>query len=289
MLDIHCHGGGGFYFSDSDPENIKIAIEAHKKSGTEQLIASLVTDSIDNLKSQIKRLVPFYDRGEIFGIHLEGPYLSHRRCGAHDPNLLRLPSLDEIESLIDIGQGAIAMMTVAPELEGAIETIKYLSSNDVIAAIGHSDGNGADAVAAIEAGAKVVTHFTNAMSKLIEDEESFAHQVLNDPRILLELIVDGVHVPLNTVVEIFQKAPRRVILVSDAMSAAGCDDGNYMIGPLEVEVRNSIARLRSNGSLAGSTLTLRRASEIAIHAGVPQELVAHATTLAPQSLFASKK
>ena len=285
MIDIHCHGGGGFYFSDPNIENIQIAIDAHKSSGTSQLLTSLVTDTIDNLKNQITRLIPFYERGEIAGIHLEGPYLSHNRCGAHEPTLLRLPNLDEIKSLLDVGHGAIAMVTIAPELPGAIEVIKYLEKNRIIAAIGHTDGDANDASAAIEAGASVVTHFTNAMSKLRDGKNSFAQRVFDDSRIALELIVDGIHVPFAEVAEIFEKAPGRIVLISDAMSAAGKPDGDYKIGPLDVEVHESIARLKRNGALAGSTLTLARAAENAIKAGVSKELVDHATTSAPKLLL----
>ena len=285
MIDIHCHGGGGFYFSDPNIENIKIAIETHKSSGTSRLLTSLVTDTIDNLKNQIARLIPFYERGEISGIHLEGPYLSHNRCGAHEPALLRLPDLNEMKSLLDIGSGAIAMVTIAPELPGAIEVIKYLEKNGIIAAIGHTDGNANDAAAAIDAGASVVTHFTNAMSKLRDGKNSFAQRVFDDSRIALELIVDGIHVPFAEVAEIFEKAPGRIVLISDAMSAAGKPDGDYKIGALDVEVRESIARLKSNGALAGSTLTLARAAENAIKAGVPKELVDHATNSAPRLLL----
>ena len=285
MIDIHCHGGGGFYFSDPNIENIQIAIDAHKSSGTSQLLTSLVTDTIDNLKNQITRLIPFYERGDIAGIHLEGPYLSHNRCGAHEPALLRLPDLNEVKSLLDIGSGAIAMVTIAPELPGALEVIEYLERNGIIAAIGHTDGDANDAAAAIDAGASVVTHFTNAMSKLRDGKNSFAQRVFDDSRIALELIVDGVHVPFAEVLEIFEKAPGRIILISDAMSAAGKPDGDYKIGPLDVEVSQSIARLKSNGALAGSTLTLARAAENAIRAGVPKELVDHATTSAPKLLL----
>ena len=123
------------------------------------------------------------------------------------------------------------------------------------------------------------------MSKLRDGKNSFAQRVFDDSRIALELIVDGVHVPLAEVLEIFEKAPGRIILISDAMSAAGMPDGDYKIGPLDVEVRESIARLKRNGALAGSTLTLARAAENAIKAGVPKEHVDNATTTAPNSLL----
>ena len=191
FTDIHCHGGGGFYFSDSKVENIQKAIDAHRATGTANIVASLVTADITAVKEQIKRLIPFYQSGEIAGIHLEGPYLSHRRCGAHKPSLLREPKIEEIKELIEIGEGSVAMFTIAPELPGSLTAISYMAENHVIAAIGHSDGSYEDAVAGIDAGATLVTHFTNAMSKLKDGDHTFATAVLADSRVHLELIVDG--------------------------------------------------------------------------------------------------
>lgn len=285
FTDIHCHGGGGFYFSDANPENIRKAIEAQRQHGTTNLVTSLVTTDLHELKKQITRLIPFYESGEIAGIHLEGPYLSHRRCGAHEPSLLRLPKLDEIKSLIEHGQGAIAMFTIAPELEGALEAITYMAAHHVIAAIGHSDGSFDDAKAGLDSGATVVTHFTNAMSKLRDGDRTFATAVLHDDRASLELIVDGHHVPLDEVKRIFDVAGKRIVLVTDAMSAAGASDGDYKIGTLDVEVRDGVARLKSNGALAGSTLTLDKAVAIAESAGVDKNLTHHASSIAPLELL----
>ncbi len=258
FIDIHCHGGGGYYFSNLDPDLISIAIQTHRQAGTTTLFASLVTADLDQLKSQIQALIPFVQRGDLAGIHLEGPYLSHAKCGAHDPSLLRAPHLDEIKSLIQLGQGTIAMVTIAPELEGALESISWLSSQGIIAAIGHSDADADTARAAIDAGAKVVTHFTNAMAKMFGGQ-SMATEVLEDSDISLELINDGIHVPLDVIEVLKRNALDRTILITDAMSAAGGNDGKYSIGNLEVEVKESIARLVSNGALAGSTLTMERA------------------------------
>lgn len=258
FVDIHCHGGGGYYFSDAIPQKVQQAINTHRSAGTTSQIASLVTTDIQTLTSQIKALIPFVRSGELVGIHLEGPYLSHAKCGAHDPALLRAPALDEVKALIAAGEGTIRMVTIAPELEGALDAIKWLVSEGVIAAIGHSDADADTARAAIEVGAQVVTHFTNAMAKMVGGE-SMATEVLAAPEIALELINDGTHVPTDVVATMVKQALGRTILVTDAMSAAGCDDGKYLIGELEVEVKDSLARLVSNGALAGSTLTMERA------------------------------
>lgn len=258
FVDIHSHGGGGFYFSDTHPDHVMTAIECHRRSGTTSQIASLVTTDIFTLKNQITALLPFVGSGSLTGIHLEGPYLSAIKCGAHDPHLLRKPEIKEVKSLIEVGQGAIRMVTIAPELEGAIEAIQWLTSQGIVAAIGHSDADAKITQRAIEAGAQVVTHFTNAMSKDLSGE-SMANFALNNSSIALELINDGVHVSKDITAKLINNALKRTILITDAMSAAGSSDGRYSIGTLDVEVKDSIARLVSNGSLAGSTLTMYQA------------------------------
>lgn len=258
FIDIHCHGGGGYYFSNLKSDLIAIAIDTHRQAGTTTQYASLVTADLDQLRAQIQALIPFVRSGDLSGIHLEGPYLSHAKCGAHAPALLRTPHLDEVQSLIKWGQGTIAMVTIAPELEGALESIAWLASQGIIAAIGHSDADADTARAAIEAGAQVVTHFTNAMAKMVGGQ-SMATEVLDDSNISLELINDGTHVPIDVIEALKKSALDRTVLVTDAMSAAGGADGKYLIGDLEVEVKDSIARLESNGALAGSTLTMERA------------------------------
>jgi N-acetylglucosamine-6-phosphate deacetylase len=258
FVDIHCHGGGGYYFSNLNPDQITGAINIHRRAGTTTQFASLVTADLGLLKVQIEALIPFVQSGDLAGIHLEGPYLSRTKCGAHAPELLRSPHLSEIKSLIEWGQGTIAMVTIAPELEGALESIAWLASQGIVAAIGHSDADADTARAAIDAGAKIVTHFTNAMAKMVGGQ-SMATEVLEDSDISLELINDGTHVPIDVIEVLKKKALERTILVTDAMSAAGGNDGKYLIGDLEVEVKNSIARLVTNGALAGSTLTMERA------------------------------
>ena len=288
FIDIHCHGGGGQYFSATSPDLISTAINAHKKTGTTSLVASLVSESIDDLKAQIQRLVPFYTRGEIIGIHLEGPYLSHARCGAHEPSLLIDPTVAQLQELIELGQGAITMITIAPELHGAQEAITYLASVGVLAAIGHTEGNFQDASAATNNGASVVTHFLNAMNKE-NTSGSIANFVINDPRLTVELIVDGHHLSFEKVRELFAAMGSRIIMVSDAMAAAGNGDGMYSIGALAVEVKDGVARLTSNQKLAGSTLTISQAFKNLIsQCGVSIEQAVHATSVQPAKALGLK-
>jgi N-acetylglucosamine-6-phosphate deacetylase len=259
FVDTHSHGGGGFSFSTESETGIRKVIATHRAHGTTTQFASLVTEPIDVLKAQIVRLKPFVMRGELAGIHLEGPYLSHEKCGAHDPKLLRLPDLQEISELIAEGEGTIAMMTIAPELKGAISAIELLVDSGIVVAIGHSTASHEAALAAIEAGATVVTHFYNALPAIDHREPTITSTGLLNDALTLELILDGHHVNALAVELMMKSAKNRTILVTDAMSAAGGEDGDYLIGELPVTVLQGVARLQSNGSLAGSTLTMASA------------------------------
>jgi N-acetylglucosamine-6-phosphate deacetylase len=259
FVDIHSHGGAGFYFSDLSSENVVAARNMHLMRGTTTQIASLVTEPIGVLEEQILRLVPMVSAGVFEGIHLEGPYLSHARCGAHKPSLLRSPSIEELSALLDAGQGSISMVTLAPELDGGIEAVEYLTSRGVTVALGHSQADAATTNAAFAAGAKLITHFSNGMQKPSEGENNIAHASLVEKKIPLELILDGIHVAEAVLNEILASGAQRTILVTDSISAAGSADGNYSIGSLEVVVVNGVARLTSNQSLAGSTLTMDKA------------------------------
>lgn len=268
FIDIHCHGGGGYYFSALNDDEIRSAISTHKSLGTTGIMASLVTGPIEELKQQIQRLVPFFHRNEIIGIHLEGPYLSLAQCGAHEPSLLREPDLDQIQELIAIGDGAIAMITIAPELRGAQESIKYIASQGVKVAMGHTNADFKQAAAGANAGATVVTHYMNAMSKELSSE-SISALVLADERLMPELILDGHHLPFQLATDILEAIGTRCILISDAMAAAGSLDGDYTIGKIPVIVKDGIARIAHNKKLAGSTLSISQAFINAMsHCGV---------------------
>ena len=246
FIDIHCHGGGGKYFTDG----AMTAISTHKSAGTRIQIASLVTQNLETLKEQIISL----KNQDLFGIHLEGPYISKKYCGAHDPNLLRTPDIAEIRELLAVGEGSIKMLTIAPELPGALQAIEYLSSRGIVVAIGHSDANASETLLAMKAGATVVTHFNNAMAK-IGASDSISEIALKG-NLFLELILDGHHVKSADVFSILSKAPDRIVAITDAMSATGCSDGQYKIGALDVTVSNNVAKLSGTNTLAGSTLTM---------------------------------
>lgn len=258
FVDIHTHGAGGHYFSALKPDQISTVINTHMAHGTTSMLASLVSEPIESLITQIKALLPFINKSAIRGIHLEGPYLAHSHCGAHDPALLRKPSIDELKELIAASENTIRMVTIAPELDGAIPAIEYLVSQGIAVALGHTGANPIATRAAIKAGASIITHFNNGMPKL-DSGDNISSVSLGDPTVALELILDGVHINEESVRRILKLAPGRIIAVTDAMSAAGAGDGEYTIGKLKVLVKDGIARLTSKDSLAGSTLTMDRA------------------------------
>ena len=285
FVDIHCHGGSGFYFSDVDTANIEKARQTHRERGTTTLLASLVTQPIGVLEEEIQRLIPLVNKGIFAGIHLEGPYLSEARCGAHQPDLLRSPEIEELSALIDCGAGTIVMVTLAPELEGGIEAIRYLTSRGVKVALGHSQASAATTAEALKAGASLITHFTNGMPKLEDSVGTITASALSASDIPLEIILDGAHLSDATLAAVKDSGKNRIILITDAISAAGGADGHYQIGGLDVSVENRIARLDSSGSLAGSTLTMDVAFRNLLNSGSSlSEAVNAASTLPARTL-----
>jgi N-acetylglucosamine-6-phosphate deacetylase len=257
FVDIHCHGGGGGAFSSGDPEQALRAIAAHRGHGTTTLQASLVSDPINALTGQLAALTELVEEGELAGIHLEGPFISRARCGAHDPVALREPDAATVDELLAAGRGAVRMVTLAPELNGGIRAIRQLTEAGVIAAIGHTDGVEEQIRPAVDAGATVATHLFNGMRPLHHREPGPIGALLDDERVTVELICDLVHVhPTVLRLAATHAGNGRTVLVTDAMSATDAADGTYTLGRLEVDVRAGVATLASNGSLAGSTLTM---------------------------------
>lgn len=253
FVDVHVHGGGGGSFSNAEVDTV---VSFHRSHGTTTMLASLVSEPIDILVEQIEKLLPHVRSGAIAGIHLEGPFLAERRCGAHDPHVLVAPDATTVQRLIAIGAGAIRMVTIAPELPGALDAIRVLSDSGIVVALGHSDANLALATLAVEAGATQVTHLFNGMRPLHHRETSIADIGLIDERLLCELILDGHHLSDSITKIALRSLGNRWIAITDAMAAAGLPDGRFRLGELDVEARDGVVRLVDGGSLAGSTLTM---------------------------------
>jgi N-acetylglucosamine-6-phosphate deacetylase len=286
FVDAHSHGGGGAAFTSGDPAEAATVLATHRAHGTTTMVASLVTDTTERLEASVRALAPLVRAGELAGIHLEGPWLSHAHCGAHDPALLRAPDPAEVTRLLDAGDGAIVMVTLAPELEFGLEAVELLRHRGVIAALGHSDASYAVAREALDAGVGVATHLFNAMRPIHHREPGPVLALVEDPRAHVELIADGIHLHPQVLHWAAMSAPHRFLLVTDAMGAAGAADGDYVLGPAAVQVREGVARLASNGAIAGSTLTMDRAVRYAVAtAGLPLDAVVEAATATPARLL----
>ncbi|MFC6285797.1 N-acetylglucosamine-6-phosphate deacetylase [Nocardioides sp. GCM10027113] len=280
FVDLHQHGGGGAAYTDGR-EAARTVLRTHRRHGTTTSVASLVTDSLDVLAGQVSALAGLVADDDLAGIHLEGPWLSHRFCGAHDPRLLRDPAWPDVERVLRAGEGAVRMVTLAVERPGAREVVRALRERGVVVAAGHSDATYAEAVGAIADGVGVGTHLFNAHRPVHQREPGLAVALLESEQVVVELIADGLHVHPALLRSAVRQAPGRWALVSDAMAAAGSGDGDYDLGPLRVAVREGVARVAGQDTIAGSTLTLDRAVRFAVReVGVPlSEAVAAATSV----------
>lgn len=278
--DIHCHGGGGHSFGDSVEGTLE-ALAAHRAHGTSRVVASLVSEPLERTvrAMAVIREAMAVDAG-ILGVHLEGPFLSPARKGAHDPAALAIPTPDVVEALLAAAEGIIRQITIAPELPHALDAISRFVEAGVVVAVGHSDTDAAMAREAFDRGATLVTHAFNAMHGISGRAPGIVGAALADERVTLEVIADGIHVDPTLIAALFRAAPGRVVLMTDAMAAAAAPEGRYLLGGLDVDVVNGRAVIAGTDTLAGSTLTMDRAIEVCVAAGVPAaEALAAATTV----------
>lgn len=287
FVDTHTHGGGGYDLAATDPDTIRKALVTGRRNGATSSIASLVTAGTDVLCDQLRTLVPLVDDGEVAGIHLEGPFLAEARCGAHDPALLRSPDPATIDRLLSAADGRLSMVTMAPELAGALDAIARLVSAGVTVAVGHTDADAETTARALDAGATIATHLFNGMPPTHHRTPGPVPRLLADPRVMTELICDGFHLHPDVIaMAVAACGPDRVGLITDAMSAAGMPDGDYRLGQLDVRVTQGQARLRTPdghaGSIAGSTLTMAAAVAYCVQqVGLPIEVVARMAATTP--------
>ncbi|GAA5124984.1 N-acetylglucosamine-6-phosphate deacetylase [Alloalcanivorax gelatiniphagus] len=288
FVDLHVHGGGGASFDTGTTDAAEVVAAAHLARGTTSMAASLVTDTPDRMTAAIRELAHLVRDGRLAGVHLEGPWLSPQRSGAHQPGSLTHPEPAAVERLLAAGDGAVRMVTLAPERHGGPDAVRRLAAAGVVAAIGHTDATYDEARAALDAGARLGTHLFNAMRPLHHREPGAVGALLDAP-VDVELIADGVHLHPAVLRTVFAAKPGRCILVTDAMAAAGAPDGDYRLGPMAIEVRDGVARLASDdgdGAIAGSTLTMDAAVRFAVRtAGIPLVEVVHAASTAPAAAW----
>jgi N-acetylglucosamine-6-phosphate deacetylase len=282
LVDLHCHGGGGGSFTSADAEATRTAADHHLRQGTTTLVGSAVTDDPQRMLAVVAVLADAVDDGVLAAIHLEGPFLAGARCGAQDPAHLRDPDLALAAELIAAGRGHARMMTVAPELPGAIELAELLTEHGVTVAAGHTDADASTMERFLHmTSPSVVTHLFNGMAPIHHRDPgavlgAMAAAAAGDA--VLELIADGVHLADETVAAVVALVGDRVVLVTDAMAAAGMSDGDYQLGPQAVEVRDGVARLADGGSIAGGTSRLLDVVRRQVGAGLdPVRMVAAAS------------
>jgi N-acetylglucosamine-6-phosphate deacetylase len=293
FVDIHMHGGAGLDVMRAAPAQLPHLHAFLATHGVAGYFPTTVAAPLDQTCNALERLADAIEatqpprandapvQARPLGIHLEGPFLSHKRRGVHPPEYLVEPTFEIFERLWQAARGHVRMMTIAPELPGALEVIAEAARRKVCVSIGHSDAALETARAAVQAGARHATHTFNAMRPLDHREPGILGEVLTSDQLTADIIADGIHLAPE-VVQIFlrSKGIDRSVLITDAMSAAGMPDGTYQLGPIQVEVKDG--RATANGSLAGSVLTMDRAvRNITQFAGWTLQHAIRAATLNP--------
>lgn len=290
-LDLHSHGAAGWAYDDASAAQLGQALAVHRAHGTTGILLSLVSAPVEQLARrlrELRRILPEVTRSSgvvVHGVHLEGPFLAPSRCGAHDPRMLCRPTLEAVETLLEAGEGILRLVTLAPECSGAAAAIQRFTQAGVTVAVGHTEADYETAAAAFDQGASLLTHAFNAMPGLGHRDSGPVGAALSRDHVALELIADGFHVHPVMIRTLFSAAPGRVVLVTDSMPAAGLGDGEYRLGVLPVEVRNGAPLLAGTQTLAGSTLTMDRAVEVAVAAGVSKRRAVEAASLIPSRLL----
>ena len=299
FVDVHVHGGAGGQASGDDPadvaDQVLRAARFHATHGTTCMVATTVSDTPGRLRATVAGVrtamrAAAGDGATIAGVHLEGPWLAPTRCGAHDPSALRLPDPVELAELLDAAGGAVRLLTLAPELEGASAVIAAACAAGVVVSVGHTDATYAQARAAFDAGARHLTHLGNAMRGIDRREPGPIAAALADKRVTVEVIADGDHVHPALLRLAAIAAPRRLVAITDAISATGLPDGEHRLGGLAVLVRDGRVTLADRPeTLAGSVLTMDRAVATLVAAGVEPIDAIRAATATPARVLGDER
>jgi len=262
-IDIHVHGGGGSDVMDGDYEAINQIAIAHSHFGTTSFFPTTMTMSKDKIIRSLRSICEAVKKGtagaEILGIHMEGPYINPEKKGAQKEEDIKKIFIEEFLEFNQASGNLIRLVTIAPEMPGAIELIKYLHKQGIVTSVGHSNATYAQVQAGIQAGLSHVTHTFNAMRELHHREPGVVGAALTSPELTVELIADGIHIhPIVLKILTKIKEGEKIVLITDAMRAAGLKEGTYDLGGQEVIVTKGQARLK-DGTLAGSVLTMDKA------------------------------
>lgn len=258
-IDTHVHGGAGVDVMDDEPDALdKLAM--HKaREGVASWLPTTVTAPLKTIHRVLERIAQRYYSGgpgaQVLGSYLEGPYFTPQNKGAHPPELFRELELNELDALIAISRQTLRVVALAPEKPGALQAIRHLRQQGVRVMLGHSAASWAQTQAAFDAGANGLVHCFNGMTGLHHREPGMVGAGLTDPRAWLELIADGHHVHPAAMKLCCCCAKERLVLITDAMQAAGMPDGSYTLCGEKVDMHGGIVRTASGG-LAGSTLSV---------------------------------
>jgi N-acetylglucosamine-6-phosphate deacetylase len=284
FIDLHTHGGGGHDVTGS-PEDMSAAVAFHRRHGTTRTLVSLAAAAPSSLIEGLGWVTDMVDAGSgqfghVIGAHLEGPFLADSRRGAQNPAHLLMPDRNTFAKLVEAARGALRSVTIAPELPGALELIGDIVEAGAVAAIGHTDATYDQARAAIDAGATLATHLFNGMRPVHHREPGVVWAALVSG-IACEVINDGVHVH-PAVTTLVGNVPGRLVLITDAIQAAGLNDGDFTVGGLHIHVVNGQVRLAGTDTLCGSTLTMDAALRRAVkECALPIEVAAAAASANP--------
>jgi N-acetylglucosamine-6-phosphate deacetylase len=296
FIDVHVHGGGGAQCNTRDPDEIRRVAAFHARHGTTALLATTVAAPVDDLLEALRaieaaRSDPRSGEAEVLGAHLEGPFLNPSWPGAMEGEVFLAPDVDVLLRLL--AGGRVLAMSLAPELAGALPVIERASAEGVRISLGHTDATYAQARAAVQAGARSVTHAFNAMRPLHHREPGMVGAALDLDELTCEVICDGVHVdPVAVRLLVERKGAKGTMLVTDAIEATGLPDGEYRLGDRRVTVRDGRATLPGHDTIAGSTLTMDRALRNTIAftgASIPDAAAMAATTPAQLLGIADRK
>lgn len=264
FIDLHGHGGGGHAYDDGGSD-LAAALAVHRAHGTTRSVVSIVTNPLAEMRERLAEVAALTLADPlVLGSHLEGPFLAPERRGAHNPQFLRAPDQATIDGLMAAAAGTLCQVTIAPELPGGLDAVRQLSAGGARVAVGHTEADLAETRAAFDAGASILTHAFNAMPGIHHRDPGPVVAALDDPRITLELVLDGHHVHPDVAEVLFSAAPGRVALITDSMAAAAAADGDYRLGSLNVSVRDGLAVLSGTSTIAGSTLTQDAALRLAV-------------------------
>ncbi len=269
LIDIHIHGGAGHDVMEGSDESLSAIEQMMARHGVTSYCPTTVTAPVEQTLRSLADLGKAIKRAESdsgcgpararpLGIHLEGPFLSHARRGVHPPLHLQPPSQELFNQMWDAAGGRIRMLTIAPELDGALDLIGDASRRGVCVSLGHSNATLPQALDGIQAGARHATHCFNAMRRLDHRDPGLLGAVLTDGAVTADIVADGLHVD-PVVIDLFLRAKGvgGAVLITDGISATGMPDGTYRLGSFEVQLRGQ--HCESYGKLAGSVLTLDRA------------------------------